>query len=277
MENLRVWLAMSGANGGAKYARDLLFENPETQDVIIHSKISLNMRPPKSDEIALEAQAECLGPLGDIAEDAGLGDAFIYFGTAIYAASVNVILKETLLTLTYAAVAAFCICLVLIPSFKLSLIVMVVVVAILGGVIGYLSFWGYRIDTVISINLVMTIGFAVDNAAHIAHAYFHSVSKTRANKVADALNLVGIPIIMGDVSTVLALFPLIFSKSIIFQSFFACILLVMVFGASSALLFLPVILCYLGPEADHSEALENMKMNTDSQTQIDMAGTDANL
>lgn len=278
MAELRTWLTVSGGNGGARFARDLLFEDPVAQDVIVHSKVAVNMRPPNSDEISMESQAKCLGPLGDIAEDAGLGDTFIYWGTAIYAASVNVILKETLLTLTYAAVAAFCICLVLIPSLKLSLIVMVVVVAILAGVIGYLSFWGYRVDTVISINLVMTIGFAVDNAAHIAHAYFHSVSKTRPNKVADALNLVGIPIIMGDLSTVLALFPLVFSKSIIFQSFFACIFLVMVFGAASALLFLPVILCYLGPEADHSEAMENMRMNTDrTKQQIDMAGTDANL
>jgi len=263
---------------GGRYKNDILFDGVE-QDSIFATRYQFNLRSPKSDEIVMEAVAFCLQPVRDILKDAQLGDPFMYEGSAIYAESVLIILKETLLTLSFAAISAWAICLILIPSLKLSAIVMCMVVSILLGVMGYLSFWGYRIDTVISVNLVMTIGFAVDNAAHIAHGYYHSVATTRPKKVADALNMVGIPILMGDLTTVLALFPLLFSSSFIFKSFFACIFLVMTFGAASAILFMPVLLAYIGPLPDHGggggEALDNMKTN--SEKQLEMAGDDSIL
>jgi len=263
---------------GGRYKNDILFDGVE-QDSIFATRYQFNLRAPKSDEIVMEAVADCLQPVRDILKDAQLGDPFMYEGSAIYAESVLIILKETLLTLSFAAISAWAICLILIPSLKLSAIVMCMVVSILLGVMGYLSFWGYRIDTVISVNLVMTIGFAVDNAAHIAHGYYHSVATTRPGKVADSLNMVGIPILMGDLTTVLALFPLLFSSSFIFKSFFACIFLVMTFGAASAILFLPVLLAYIGPLPDHGggggEALDNTKTN--SEKQLEMAGDDSIL
>jgi len=266
---------INDVNTGGRWKNSILFDGVE-QDSIFATKYQFNMRAPKSDEIAMEAMAKCLEPVRDILKDAQLGDPFMYEGSAIYAESVLIILRETLMTLFWAAVSAWIICLILIPSLKLSMIVMLMVVAILLGVMGYLSFWGYRIDTVISVNLVMTIGFAVDNAAHIAHGYYHSVANTRQKRVADALNLVGVPILMGDLSTVLALFPLLFSSSFIFKSFFACIFLVMTFGATSALLFLPVVLAYIGPLPDHGAEV-HANTETNSEKQLEIAGDDSVL
>jgi hypothetical protein len=57
-------------------------------------------------------------------------------------------------------------------------------------------------------------------------------------KVKDALHFAGIPILCGDVTTILGLCALIFSESNIYQTFFKTIVLVMIFGKTMmALLF----------------------------------------
>merc|ERR1712048_245943 len=117
-------------------------------------------------------------------------------------------------------------------SLRMSIIVLSVVMCILAGVVGYLKYWGNRVDVVVGICLVMTIGFAVDNSAHICHAFYHSKRKTRKEKVVEALNLTGLPILFGDITTILALISCAFSSSQIFLTFFRSLFLVMIFGGS---------------------------------------------
>lgn len=92
------------------------------------------------------------------------------------------------------------------------------------------------------------MGFSVDFSAHLCHAYLTSQSHKRKDRVRDALELAGGPIINGALSTIIGLFMLIFSNSFIFQSFFKVLFTVIAFGLIHAVLFLPVFLSVIGPK-----------------------------
>merc|ERR1712013_529537 len=136
------------------------------------------------------------------------------------------------------------------------------------------------------INIVISVGFSVDNAAHFCHSFMNAPiasngeqicvgagdvrEHTRANerlaRVLYALNAVGMPILLGDLSTILALLPLATAQSEIFISFWKCISLVMVFGVCHAVLFLPVVLSMCGPlgldnEIDDSDHTQITQVN----------------
>ena len=139
----------------------------------------------------------------------------------------------------------------------MAIFVMTTVGQILFGVMGFMSWWGLPINTTTMINVVISVGFSVDNSAHFCHAFMnapvHEIRKKltkqeeRNARVIFALNSVGMPILAGDTSTMIALLPLASAQSEIFTSFFKCISLVMIFGASYAVLYLPVVLSTIGP------------------------------
>ena len=127
------------------------------------------------------------------------------------------------------------------------------------------------------INVVLSVGFSVDNAAHFCHSFMnaplntdgktifigkdktleYSVSNERKARVLYALNAVGLPIFAGDISTIIALLPLSTADSQIFVSFFKCVTLVMLFGVSHAIVYLPVVLSMIGPlgyDNEHEQA-----------------------
>ncbi len=49
------------------------------------------------------------------------------------------------------------------------------------GVVGYMTWWGVRLDGVALINLIMCIGFSVDFSAHICYHYLTAVSEVSLN------------------------------------------------------------------------------------------------
>ena len=163
--------------------------------------------------------------------------------------------------------AACILTIIIIPYPLMAVIVMLTVGQILYGVLGYMSLWGLPINTTTMINVVISVGFSVDNAAHFCHSFmnaplntdgvmiyidnkkslFYTKQNERYTRVLYALNAVGMPIIAGDLSTIVALLPLAGAQSEIFLSFWKCISLVMLFGAAHAVLYLPVILSMIGP------------------------------
>ena len=186
---------------------------------------------------------------------------------ALFAESDLVTIQQTIYNLLYAGIAAFLLAIIIIPYPLMAIIVMLTVAQILFGVLGYMSLWGLPINTTTMINVVISVGFSVDNAAHFCHAFMNAPLRTdgviiyidnkntklytkeneRYARVLYALNAVGMPILAGDLSTIVALLPLAGAQSEIFLSFWKCIVLVMLFGASHAVLYLPVVLSVIGP------------------------------
>jgi uncharacterized membrane protein YdfJ with MMPL/SSD domain len=82
---------------------------------------------------------------------------------------------------------------------------------------------------------------------HVILRYNESMETTRDDKVKDTLKTMGMSIMLGGLSTFVAVIPLAFSTSAIignvFTSFFAMVTL----GVAHGLIFLPVVLSIVGP------------------------------
>merc|ERR1712014_221093 len=63
---------------------------------------------------------------------------------------------------------------------------------------------GYELGTITSICITILAGFAVDYVVHLAHAYNHSAKPTRDEKVQEAFEVIGVSVLSGMVTSVLA-------------------------------------------------------------------------
>merc|ERR1719197_2209297 len=86
-----------------------------------------------------------------------------------------------------------------------------------------------------------------------------------SGKIVHALNHAGVPVVLGDVSTTLALLPTAFSTSQIFQTFFKIMLLVMIFGLAHAVVYVPVVLYLLNPQTHAGHDDEETQALADAQ------------
>lgn len=63
------------------------------------------------------------------------------------------------------------------------------------GVIGFMTFWEIRLESVSMITIIMSIGFAVDLSAHIGYAYVKA-DGDKNQKAIQALENIGWPVFM---------------------------------------------------------------------------------
>jgi len=179
---------------------------------------------------------------------------FVSFNAFRFWDASAVIVEQTAFNMIYAAACCFVVTLVVLPHPMLCVIAMVTVSSILAGVVAAMALMlDIRIETISMIDLVMSIGFSIDNVAHFCHAYMISRQPTAKEKAVDALQMIGIPILLGDASTMVALLPLVGSKSRIFISFFYILFTVLLLSALHAIVLLPLVLGYFGPLPQYAD------------------------
>ncbi|XP_077994624.1 patched domain-containing protein 3-like [Glandiceps talaboti] len=157
------------------------------------------------------------------------------------------VLPNTLQNIGIAAAAMFVVSLVLIPHPICSIYVTVAIATISTGVVGYMTLWNVRLDSISMINIIICIGFSVDFSAHITYAFVIAPHESRDKRAIEALHLLGWPILQGALSTILGVAALATSDSYVFRTFFKTMFLVILIGAFHGLLFLPVFLTLIGP------------------------------
>ena len=82
---------------------------------------------------------------------------------------------------------------------------------------------------------------------HIMLRYYESEEATREKKVKDTLQTMGVSILVGGMSTFLAVIPLAFSTSAIIGTVFTAFFSMVTLGVAHGLIFLPVVLSIFGP------------------------------
>eukprot|EP01155_Anaeramoeba_flamelloides_P042316 Anaeramoba_flamelloidesc36090_g1_i2.p1 GENE.c36090_g1_i2~~c36090_g1_i2.p1 ORF type:complete len:230 (+),score=26.44 c36090_g1_i2:79-690(+) len=140
---------------------------------------------------------------------------------------------------------------------------------------GFLWLVGLKIEPVSSVCLIMSVGFAVDYAAHIIHSYTTSKQKTRKEKVIHSLTQIGSSVLLGGFTTFLGLTPvLIFATSEIFRTLVKILYATIVSGILHGFVFLPVILQFLGAKGNTSIINKKKKSNKHSDVRDDSDDSD---
>ncbi|XP_030839104.1 patched domain-containing protein 3 isoform X3 [Strongylocentrotus purpuratus] len=239
----------------SRYAEDIIFRDGPNGTEIEESRFIILGDSLKT----TSQQMKMMADVRERAEKADLNMTAFSPLFIIYEQFV-VVLPLTLQNILIAVGCMFVIALLLIPHPFCAVMVTACIVSIQIGIIGYMSLWDVRLDGISMINIILCIGFSVDFSAHITYAFLssnqaletidhqhhHRKLSVAERKAVMALYSLGMPILQGALSTILANVVLVFSPSYIFRTFFKIMFMVMVLGMVHSLIFLPVLLSTFG-------------------------------
>ncbi|XP_075511720.1 uncharacterized protein LOC142547346 [Primulina tabacum] len=156
--------------------------------------------------------------------------------------------KTALINLAIAIGAVFVVCLVITCSLWTSAIILIVLAMIVVDMMGVMAILNIQLNAVSVVNLVMSVGIAVEFCVHITHAFLVT-SGDRNQRMQEALTTMGASVFSGITLTKLVgVLVLCFSRTEIFVVYyFKMYLALVLLGFLHGLVLLPVLLSVFGP------------------------------
>lgn len=130
-----------------------------------------------------------------------------------------------------------------------AVIVAVLILMIDFELYGCMYLLGVKLNAFSMVNLIISIGMAVEFTAHFAHGFL-SITGTRNERMVAALKELMAPMTSGMVSSMLAVVMLATARFPFFRAYyFAMFVVMMVIAFLNGLMLLPVVLSLIGPDA----------------------------
>ncbi|KAL4002135.1 Patched family protein [Acanthocheilonema viteae] len=217
----------------ARYKRDILFDS--TGNFLEVSRILVQLR-----YVGASNQSRAMQVLRNIAKSRTIKTG-VYADFFQFAEQYNAVLPGTLSTIAIASFAVIIVSLLLIPRRVASFWILLSIITVNVGILGFMTFWNVRLDFVSMITIVMSVGFCIDFASHLAFNFSKDDGISSSERMRNALYNVGVPIIQSASSTIIGVSFLASIDSYVFRSFLKTIILVITIGTLHSLLILPVL------------------------------------
>jgi multidrug efflux pump subunit AcrB len=114
---------------------------------------------------------------------------------------------------------------------------------------------GWKLGPLISLNLTLIVGLAVDYVVHLAEGYIQLQHGTRSDKVRYALSHVGVSVLSGACSTLGASIFMFAAKILFFVQFGIFIFATIGFSLLYSIFLFPTLMVMIGPEGQTGSIL----------------------
>ncbi|NXA56704.1 NPCL1 protein, partial [Nothocercus julius] len=169
--------------------------------------------------------------------------------TYVYYEQYLTVVYEGLFTIFVCLAPTFCVSFVLLGmDLRSSCATLITIVMVLVDTVGAMALWDIPYNAVALINLVAAVGISVEFVSHITCAFSRSSAPGRVQRAADATVTMGSKVVAGVAMTNLpGVVVLAFAKAqLIHIFFFRLNLIITLAGLAHGLIFLPVLLSYIG-------------------------------